>query len=110
MMETLYPGQNQLAGVGTHEFNAQASDHRLSTAPFRNQEVEERAIARLENHPHFQGRSKAFQVRCHGQKLSVFGQVPTYYLKQLAQEALREIEGVSIENQIVVLNSNGLMT
>ncbi len=65
--------------------------------------IEERARALLESHPHFRGRTRWVHCKCRNRRLCLSGKVPSYYLKQLAQEAVRDIEGVdAIINQIVV--------
>jgi len=66
-------------------------------------EIEERAKLLLESHPHFRGRSRWVQCRHHKGRVYLTGKVPTYYLKQLAQEAVRDIGGVDmIVNRITV--------
>lgn len=78
--------------------------HRMTTAVF----LERKAHRLLGNHPHFRGRMEF--VRCHieGRTLYVDGCLPSWYLKQLAQEALRELENVlQIENRIVVASPSG---
>jgi osmotically-inducible protein OsmY len=68
-------------------------------------DVEDRAMAILEAHPHFHGRKRWVQCRCSKRRLFLTGTVPTYYLKQLAQEAVRNVDGVDqIVNQIVVVS------
>jgi len=70
------------------------------------------ALARLalESHPHFRGRAEFVYCHCDGQTLWLDGCVPTYYLKQLAQEALREFRDmVRIENRISVASPSGEM-
>lgn len=62
----------------------------------------------LENHPHFRGRSNWVRCECHLGTLRLCGRVPSYYLKQLAQEVVRKVPQVAgIENQIVVANPCG---
>ena len=59
---------------------------------------------RLERHPHFRGRSGLLQIESIGKSVVVSGRVPTYYLKQLLQEAVRLTPGVErIDNQVEVL-------
>ena len=59
---------------------------------------------RLEGHPHFRGRCGLLQIQSNGDSVVISGRVPTYYLKQLLQEAVRLIPGVQrIDNQVEVL-------
>ena len=60
----------------------------------------------LESHSHFRGRGLSVECKCNGQILRLDGSLPSFYLKQLAQEALRQLQGVvRIDNQIVVANA-----
>ena len=70
--------------------------------------MENRALEQLESHPHFRGRGH--WITCHYQEgcLYLEGKLPSFYLKQLAQEAIRSIEGIDrIENRIEVNNPCG---
>ena len=70
--------------------------------------LEARARALLEQHPHFHGRSQFIRCHCHDSELHLEGCVPCFYLKQLAQEAVRSIDGVTrVDNQIVVAPPDG---
>ncbi len=63
----------------------------------------------LESHPHFCGRSSGVVIAQKDQDLFVTGRVPTFYLKQLVQEALRHVPGVQyVYNHIDVVSSNGI--
>ena len=58
---------------------------------------------RLERHPHFHGRAHLIQIRSNGNSLVLSGRVPTYYLKQLLQEAVKLVpEIVHIDNRVDV--------
>jgi osmotically-inducible protein OsmY len=58
---------------------------------------------RLEDHPHFRGRTHLLQIEAIGGSVVVSGRLPTYHLKQLLQEAVRAIPGVShIDNCVDV--------
>lgn len=71
-------------------------------------EIEYRATRLLESHPNFQGRSQWIHCRYSNGLLNVSGKLPSFYLKQIAQEVLRELEGVDqIENRIVVASPVG---
>ncbi len=70
--------------------------------------IEETARDRLRQHPHFRGRERLISMRFDGGVLALAGSVPTYYLKQLLQEALRDIDGVDqIMNGVTVHNPPG---
>lgn len=59
---------------------------------------------RLEEHLHFRGRAHLFRLEVLGDSIVVTGRVPTYYLKQLLQEAIRAIpDVVRVENRVDVL-------
>lgn len=61
------------------------------------------AYAALESHPHFRGRARNFELSCDGNVLVVRGAVPSYYLKQVLQTALKDVEGLRrIDNQVSV--------
>jgi osmotically-inducible protein OsmY len=69
------------------------------------------AVARqyLESHPHFRGRTNGVSIVHEGRNLYLTGRLPTFYLKQLVQEALRHVPGVqNVINQIDVINSGGV--
>lgn len=70
--------------------------------------LEARAVAALEEHPHFHGRSEFVHCRCVDSVLRLEGCVPCYYLKQLAQEAVKGIPGLKrVYNVIVVASPAG---
>jgi len=64
-------------------------------------EVEARRI--LEESPLFRGRSHLLRIdECDGQ-LSLEGELPSYYFKQMLQTILRDVEGVRrIDNRVSV--------
>jgi hypothetical protein len=63
----------------------------------------------LESHPHFRGRCSGVCIAQEGRKLFLTGRLPTFYLKQLVQEALRHVPGVqAIYNHIDVVNPHGM--
>ncbi len=71
-------------------------------------QISDRAGEILESHPHFRGRSQWVKCRCANGCLYLNGALPSFYLKQLAQEMLRDIDGVDlIVNQIVVASPTG---
>jgi hypothetical protein len=58
---------------------------------------------RLEQHPHFRGRSSMFIIELIGETIVLMGRVPSYYLKQLLQEAVMAMPGVvNVDNQVRV--------
>lgn len=63
----------------------------------------------LEQHPHFRGRLGDVCVEQEGKNLYLSGRLPSFYLKQLVQEAVRRVPGVQhIINQIDVVSSHGI--
>jgi hypothetical protein len=63
----------------------------------------------LARHHHFQGRVDTFELVVRGEVLTVRGSVPTFYLKQLLQSLLRDIDGVGrIDNQVEVIHPDSL--
>ena len=55
-----------------------------------------------------EARSHWVLVRCEDRCLTLSGKLPSYYLKQLAQEALRNLVGIDrIENRIGVASPVG---
>ncbi len=71
--------------------------------------VELRAWAAINDHSHFRGRAKGFDLAYRDQVLTVRGRVPTYYLKQVLQTIVRDIEGVqAVDNRVEVIPSDGL--
>jgi osmotically-inducible protein OsmY len=67
-------------------------------------EIEELAECRLRGHSYLALRN--ISCNCHDGVLVLRGYPPTYYLKQIAQEVVAQLEGVEhIENRIQVLTS-----
>lgn len=69
------------------------------------------ALARqqLESHPHFRGRTGGVQIELCGRTLVLSGRLPTFYLKQLVQEAIRRLPGVQhVRNEIDVVSPYGI--
>jgi hypothetical protein len=63
----------------------------------------------LEHHPHFRGRVSDVFIEHRGRTLLLTGKLPTFYLKQLVQEAVRHVPGVQkVRNLIDVVNVNGV--
>jgi hypothetical protein len=77
------------------------------------QEASERIVKQaysiLDGHAHFRGRAARFEFVCEEEVLIVRGSVPTFYLKQVLQSVLKEIEGIrKIDNQVQVVSAAGL--
>ncbi|MGD9636187.1 MAG: hypothetical protein AB7G28_01815 [Pirellulales bacterium] len=72
-------------------------------------ELADRARHRLSQHSQFRLRAGGFAFDVLGDTLVVRGIVPSFYLKQLVQTVLRDLEGIRwIDNQVEVIASNGL--
>ena len=64
-------------------------------------QLEERVCDALEHNPHLSRRNLRFES-CEG-RVTLRGVVESYYQKQMAQEALRHVDGVShISNELEV--------
>jgi len=69
------------------------------------------ALARnyLEHHPHFRGRVSDVKIEHEGKIVFLSGRLPTFYLKQLVQEAVRHVPGVQqVRNLIEVVSADGV--
>jgi osmotically-inducible protein OsmY len=63
----------------------------------------------LNCHPHFRGRINDVTIEQQGHTLFLTGQLPSFYLKQLVQEAVRHVPGVEqVRNLIDVVNCEGV--
>ena len=63
----------------------------------------------ISRHAHFRGRAHRFEFECFKNVLVIRGRVPTFYLKQLLQDALKRVEGIRrIENYVEVVAADGL--
>lgn len=82
--------------------------HKRKPAPARIK-IERLARKELGRHCHFRGRVDGFQFEHHEGVLTVQGRVPTFYLKQLLQTALKRVDGVErINNRVDVVCAEGL--
>lgn len=64
------------------------------------------ALEAMRAHPALQTRMKDVTLQFSGRCLELGGQLPSYYLKQMAQESLRNFSvarGLNIRNEIAVL-------
>jgi hypothetical protein len=69
-------------------------------------EIEQRARALVEGHAHFRGRARRFDFQYREEVLTVRGNVPSFYLKQVLQSVLINLEGVRlVENRVNVLSA-----
>jgi len=72
-------------------------------------DVTEDVRSLLANHPHFHGRANTFEFFECDRVLLVRGQVPSFYLKQVLQTALRDVAGIRrIDNRVEVVSPDGL--
>lgn len=86
-----------------------ASPKSPQIATCHEQHVENRARALIESHEYFVGRSSLFEFHYAGDVLIVRGSVPTFYLKQMLQSVLKNLDGVRrIDNQVIVDWSHGV--
>lgn len=84
------------------------SDRGPVTRRRRVHELEQRARELFEQQPHFRGRGSWVRCRCAEDQLLLEGEVPTFYLKQLAQEVVKGMpDAPRVENRIVVANPRG---
>jgi BON domain len=82
---------------------------RPSTSTSERTELSTLARQHLENHPHFRGRLAGLRIEQRGKTLFLKGRLPTFYLKQLVQEAVRYLPGVqTIRNEIDVVSPYGI--
>ena len=71
--------------------------------------IEQQAYHLVDSHDHFRRRAGRFEFHCDEDVLIVRGNVPSFYLKQVLQCVLRDVEGVrGIDNQVMVISSRGL--
>ena len=74
-------------------------------------EVDLSTMARrtLERHPHFRGRLGGVKIKHEGRNLYLSGKLPSFYLKQLVQEAVRHLPSVDfVYNEIDVVSPSGI--
>ncbi len=73
------------------------------------QDIAWRARAKVDSHTHFAGRARGFEFVVRNDVLVLRGSVPSFYLKQVLQHALKDLEGIRwIDNQVTVVSSEGL--
>jgi hypothetical protein len=67
------------------------------------------ARQQLNRHPHFRGRDNGVKIQQEGRNLFLSGSLPSFYLKQLVQEAMRHVPGVqNVINHIDVVSASGV--
>jgi hypothetical protein len=72
--------------------------------------VEQRARTIIETHPLFVGRPQLFEFQFNDDILILRGSVPTFYLKQILQSVLKNLDGIRrIDNQVTVDWNDGLI-
>jgi osmotically-inducible protein OsmY len=78
---------------------------RPSTQSCERYDLSTLARQQLEHHPHFRGRVSDVFIEQRGRMLLLTGRLPTFYLKQLVQEAVRQVPGVKhVRNLIDVVS------
>ncbi|TWU29745.1 hypothetical protein [Bythopirellula polymerisocia] len=72
------------------------------------EEVVESASCRLKRHFMFQGHMDTLNLSYQTGTLLVTGELPSFYLKQVLQTALRDLPGVDrVDNRVAVVTANG---
>ena len=80
-----------------------------STSSCERYDLSSLARQQLEHHPHFRGRIADVYIEHQGRTVFLKGRLPTFYLKQLVQEAVRHVPGVQqVRNLIDVVNCEGI--
>jgi len=75
----------------------------LKTAEVSPEELARKAEAMVAAHPHFCGRTHALQFNVEDGVLTVTGTVPSYYVKQMLQSALKNFKDVRlVDNKVAV--------
>ena len=81
--------------------NGLDQEHRTNMSSTFSNVIENQLQLAIQKHPHLQEKSLRFDT-CEG-RVTMHGSVKTWYEKQMAQEALRNIDGViQIDNQLTV--------
>jgi hypothetical protein len=95
-----------LKGIKEKAIMEPSTCEHLTETSERAKEVAHRAYAMLEAHAHFRGRAGRFELVCQEDILVVRGAVPSFYLKQVLQTVLRDLDGVRrIDNQVQVISA-----
>lgn len=65
--------------------------------------LDDKVLTALEQNPHLAGRNLRFEAE--QGEITLLGTVHSYYQKQMAQEALREVDGIAeIHNELEVVS------
>ncbi len=84
------------------------TNHNVTGALTEDSQVVLHARDLISRHAPFSGRADCFEFECSKNVLVIRGRVPTYYLKQLLQDALKQLEGISsIDNRVEVVANGG---
>ena len=71
--------------------------------------IEEQAYCIVDTSQHFHRRADRFVFECEDGVLSVWGCVPSFYLKQVLQNTLRLVDGVrAVNNRVSVVSGQGM--
>ena len=80
-----------------------------SPEPHTHNGIESDARRIVERHPLFRGRTDTISIEQRAGRLVLTGRLPSFYLKQQLQEAMRSINGMTgIENRVDVVSCNNL--
>ena len=80
-----------------------------SNVPASRTEAAELARQLLEQDPYFHGHAREITIEFKAGVLLLSGQLPSFYLKQMLQECLRKLDGVTaIDNRVDVVCCDGL--
>jgi len=95
----------------TKEREIMAATKKLRSTVVRSSEtLAEKARALIESHEQFVGRARILEFESRGDVLVVRGNLPTFYLKQILQSMLKDLDGVRwVDNQVTVDWSDGLI-
>ena len=75
----------------------------------RDMAIEERAYHIVDTQQRFHRRASRFVFRCDEGILTVRGSVPSFYLKQVLQNALQRVPGIrAVDNRVTVISGEGM--
>lgn len=96
------------ASAATRRPCGSKSGGRCQNCRAKDEELAARARTMLEQHPHFIGRTDVIEFESKRGTLRVSGCLPTYYLKQMLQHALINLEGLEqLQNDVQVYPALG---
>ena len=73
-------------------------------------DIEQQARTLIESHAHFCGRGRRFEFHYREEVLTVRGSVPSFYLKQVLQSVLSNLDGVRLIANEVSVHSTETLT